>query len=152
MIHTITLLDFTEQPILTLREIHAVGDLPAFFGKAYSSIMEYLGEIGQYPSGMPFATYYNLDMQNMDVEAGFPVSTQLPGRGEIKASHIPAGKYVRTIYEGPYDSMEPVYKALSDWAKQNGHELPGITYEYYLNDPSEKPGIVPMTEIRLAVK
>ena len=152
MAYEIKLMDLPDQPTLMLRETHAVEELPQFFGKAYGSIMQYLGEIGQYPSGMPFAAYHNLDMQHLDVEAGFPVTSNLPGRGEIKASQIPAGKFISTIHEGSYDSVEQAHNTLLEWAKQNGYEPTGTAYEYYLNDPSEKPGTIPLTEIRLAIK
>ena len=152
MSYEIKLLDLPEQPTLSIRATQAVGDLPQFFGHVYGSIMQYLGELGANPSGMPFATYYNLDMQHMDVEAGFPVAKPLPAKGEIQASRIPAGKYVSTVHVGPYDACQPAYDALAEWAKQNGHEPNGIAYEYYLNDPSADPSIQPETEIRLGLK
>jgi len=39
-------MDLPDQPTLMLRETHTVEELPQFFGKAYGSIMQYLGEIG----------------------------------------------------------------------------------------------------------
>lgn len=152
MDYTITLLDLPEQPTLTMREIKSVDKLPELFGKAFGSVIAYLQELGEAPSGMPFGLYYNLDMSALDVEAGFPVVKQLPGKGDIKASAIPAGKYLSTIHHGAYDSMEPAYEALTKWANENGFEPTGIVYEYYLNDPSEGPDIVPKTEIRFPVE
>ena len=40
---------------------------------------------------MPFAAYYNMDMSALDVEAGFPVSKNLPGKDNIKAGKIDGG-------------------------------------------------------------
>ena len=39
-------------------------------------------EMGKQPAGVPYAAYHNLDMQDMDVEVGFPVSKPLP-EGEV---------------------------------------------------------------------
>lgn len=152
MNYQIKLLDLPEQATLSVRATQAVGDLPQFFGRVYGSIMQYLGELGAAPAGMPFATYYNMDMEHMDVEAGFPVAKPLPSKGEIQASRIPAGKYISTIHVGPYDACKSAYDALADWAKQNGHEPNGIAYEYYLNDPSADPKVQPETEIRYGLK
>jgi len=61
-------------------------------GKAYGAIAQYLGELGEQPAGPPFVAYYNMDMQALDVEIGFPVSRKLSGKGDIQASEIPGGK------------------------------------------------------------
>ena len=71
-------------------------DLREVLGKSYGSIMAYLMELGEQPVDAPFTAYYNMDMQNLDVEIGFPVGKALPGRGEIQASTIP-GRAVRRL-------------------------------------------------------
>lgn len=152
MAYEITLLELPDQPVLSMRTITAVENLPAFFGKAYQGVMEYLVSLGEKPSGMPFGAYYNMDMSALDIEAGFPVAKALPPKGEIKSSLIPGGKFVSTLHRGPYDTIEPAYAALTEWAKANGHEPTGIAYEYYLNDPNSDPSIVAETEIRFPLK
>jgi len=129
-----------------------VGKLPEFFGKAYGGVMTLLGEIGEYPSGMPYAAYFNLNMNALDVEAGFPVSKVIEARDEIKSGIIPAGKYISTLHVGSYDSVKVAYDALVLWAKENGFEPSGISYEYYLNDPSSDSSIIPETEVRFQLK
>src|SRR5690554_1619214 len=81
------------QPVLSIRTRTAVNKLPKVLDEAYGSIMQYLEEIGEYPSGAPFVAYYNSDMQDLDVEIGFPVWEVLPGKNEIKPSEIPEGKH-----------------------------------------------------------
>ena len=152
MSYEIKVLELPDQPTLTIRATQAVADLPQFIGRAYGSIMQYLTEIGQAPTGTPFVAYYNLDMQHLDVEAGFPVAKALPERGEIKASSIPGGKFLTTLHIGSYESAEAAYNALTEWAKQNGVEPTGVSYEYYLNDPRQDPPVQPETEIRFPLK
>ncbi len=117
----------------------ALQDLPTALGRAYGAIAEYLEELGEPPSGAPFAGYYNMDMQNLDLEIGFPVAKQLTGRGEIQSGHIQEGKVATTIYTGPYNAIEPAYNALTAFIQDNGYEAIGVAYEFYLNDPSETP-------------
>ncbi|MCX6827162.1 MAG: GyrI-like domain-containing protein [candidate division Zixibacteria bacterium] len=152
MSYEIKLLELPDQPTLVMRSIMPVGKLPEFFGKAYGGIMAYLGDLGEYPTGMPFCAYYNLDMNALDVEAGFPVAKKFEGKGEIKPNVIPGGKFISTIHIGAYDSVQPAYDSLVQWAKDNGIEPTGIAYEYYLNDPSSDPSIKPETEIRFPLK
>jgi effector-binding domain-containing protein len=106
--------------------------------KAYGAIVQHLGEIGEQPESPAYAAYYNMDMQNLDVEMGFPVSKQLPGKNDVKASNIPAGKYASSVFTGPYSEFEPAYNALSQWIKENGYEVTGTAYELYqlLNSPA----------------
>jgi len=152
MTYDIKLLDLPDQPALAMRAVMPVEKLPEFFGKAYGAIMARLTALGEYPAGMPFGAYYNLDMTALDVAAGFPVSKMIPDEGDLKCILIPAGKYVSTIHRGPYDSVAPAYDALTEWAKANGYEPTGIAYEYYLNDPSADPSVVAETEIRFPIK
>jgi effector-binding domain-containing protein len=152
MSYEIKLLELPDQSTLVMRSTLPVDKLPEFFGKAYGGIMAYLGELGEYPAGMPFGAFFNLDMDALDVEAGFPVARKFEGKGEIKSGIIPAGKYISTIHIGGYDAVKPAYDALAQWAKDHGYEPSGIAYEYYLNDPSADPTVKPETEIRFPIK
>jgi len=151
MDYVMNLIEQPEQPTLAIRGIQPVGRLPEFFSHAYGSIMAYLAELGESPSGMPYSAYFNLDMNALDLEAGFPVGKALPGKGEISAGVIPGGKFITTIHRGPYDTISPAYDALTRWASDHRLSPSGVAYEYYLNDPSENPDIVAETEIRLPV-
>jgi effector-binding domain-containing protein len=113
--------------------------LPEIFGKTFADIAQYLAAIKEEPVGSPYAAYYNMDMQNLDVEIGFPVSKPLPSKGEIQPGQIPAGKFAACLYTGPYGDIEPAYTALSAWIKEQGHVVTGVAYELYLNDPGHTP-------------
>jgi effector-binding domain-containing protein len=152
MKYKIRVFDLPEQPTLCMRTVTPVENLPEFFGKAFGGVMAHLTKIGEYPSGLPFGAYLNLDMTALEVEAGFPVARDLEGSGEILAGTIPAGKFVSTIHKGAYDSVKFAYDALIAWAKENGYEPSGVAYEYYLNDPGESSAIVPETEVRFLIK
>ena len=140
------------QPALSLRTRTPVQDLPQVIGRAYGAILQYLGELGEYPASAPFAAYYNMDMQDLDVELGFPVAKKLPGKGEIKARQIPGGKFATCLHIGPYSEVGPAYEALSQWVKDNGYEAIGVSYEVYLNDPSQTPPHELRTQIMFPLK
>ena len=132
--------EMREQPAqaaLAIRTRTSIQDLPQLFGKAYGAIIQHLTQLGQSPAGAPFAAYYNMDMQNLDVELGFPVSKELPGKDEIKASRIPGGKFAMVLHTGPYSEVALAYEALTKWVAEKRYEVTGVAYEVYLNDPSQ---------------
>lgn len=131
--------DQVVQPTLSIRTHAAVQDLPQVFGQAHGAIMQYLGELGEQPTGMPFAAYYNMDMQNLDIEIGFPVAKPLPDRGDIHHGQLPVGKIATTLHIGPYDTVGPAYETLTKFAQNQGYTPSGVAYEFYYSDPSTPP-------------
>ncbi len=127
------------QPILSVRTRTSVDKLPQILGETYGAIAQYLGELGECPIGPPFAGYFNMDMQDLDVEIGFPVTRVFDSRDQLKAGQIPPGKAATATYTGPYEQMEPAYNELFLWINDNGYEVSGVVYEFYLNDPATTP-------------
>ena len=140
------------QKTLSIRTRAAVQDLPQVFGDGYGAIAQYLGELGEQPIGPPFAAYYNMDMDNLDVELGFPVARPLPGQAKIKAGEIPGGQVATCLYTGPYSDIEPAYNDLMKWMEDNGYASTGVCYELYLNDPAETPPAELQTQIIFPLK
>ena len=125
------------QPTLSIRTTTTIKNLPQELGKAYGAIGQYLGQLGEQPAGAPYAAYFNWDTSDLEVEIGFPVTSSLPAKENIQSGEMPAGRYARCIYTGPYNKIEPAYNALTAWVKENGYEATGVAYEFYLNDPGE---------------
>jgi len=127
-------------------------NLPQVIGQAYGEIMQYMAELGEPPSDVPFTAYYNLDMQDLDLEIGFPVAKSLPAKGEIKSNEIPQGKYVSCMYKGAYSQMEEPYNEMFKWIEEKGYEQKGVYYEFYYNSPNEAPESELLTKIVMALK
>lgn len=140
------------QPTLSIRTRTPVQHLPQVFGEGYGQIAQYLGQLGEAPIGPPFAAYYNMDMTDLDVELGFPVARQLPGKDEIKAGEIPGGRVATCLHTGPYRDIEPAYTALMTWLADNKYKATGVAYELYLNDPGETPPAELQTQIIFPLK
>lgn len=140
------------QPSVSVRTRAAVGDLPQVLGNAYGDIMNYLLEIGAQPAGAPYVGYFNMDMQDLDIEVGFPVDGTVTGRGNVQPSQIPGGKQVSCLHTGPYSEVEPAYSGAMEWITANGLTSADISYEFYLNDPADTPESELLTEIVFLVK
>ena len=141
-----------EQPTLTIRTRTPVQEMPQVLGNGYGAIVQHLAELGMEPVGHPFVIYYNLDMQDLDIELGFPVPQPFPGKGEIHASRMETGKVATSLYTGPYEDCGPAYEELAQFVKDQGYEATGAAIEYYLNDPSQPPFEEAQTRIVLPLK
>jgi effector-binding domain-containing protein len=127
------------RPTLSIRFRAAEQELPGHFGRVYGAISQYLRELGEQHVGAAFAAYHTMDMQNLDVEAGFPVSRPLPDRGDIRAGKIPGGMVAICHYTGPYDKVGTAYEDLTQFVKEKGYTPAGVCYEWYLNGPGVPP-------------
>jgi effector-binding domain-containing protein len=141
------------QPVMSIRTHSTRQDLPDVLGKAFGDVATYIGMQGQQPQGPPFVAYYNLDMENLDIEIGFPVAKKLPSGDMIKASEIPAGKVATTVYTGPYgDGMRAAYEALGKLVEENKCVSTGVVYEIYFNSPMDTPPEKLQTKIVFPLK
>lgn len=127
------------QNALVIRTRTPVKMLGQVVGAAFGAVIRYLEELGEQPAGPSFAVYYNSDMQDLDMAAGFIVSKSLPGKGEIQPGEIPAGTYATCLYTGPYSKFAEAYAALSRWLEGQNRSVTQVAYELYLDDPSKTP-------------
>jgi effector-binding domain-containing protein len=127
------------QHTLSIRFRAAAQDLPAHLGRIYGSVMQHLETLGEQDTGAAYAAFHNMDMQNLDMEAGFPVSRSLPGKDDIQAGQIPAGMFAVCHYTGPYDQVGPAYEQLMQFIMERGYTVAGPAYEWYFDGPDVPP-------------
>ncbi len=139
------------QPILCIHKTCRVEELPLIIGPAYGQIIGIMAKQGEQPSSAPYVAYFNMDMQALQVEIGFPVSKDLQSDGDVEAGVIPAGKSIACLYTGPYSEMAPAYDNMGKFAAENKYELTGVAYEYYLNGPESPPAEL-QTRIVMPIK
>jgi len=140
------------QATLSIRTRTPIDGLPRLLGESYGKVADYLAELGEQPAGAPFAAYYNMDMQDLDVEIGFTVTKSLAGKDDIQANQIPGGKLGFALHTGRYGDIAPAYDALTEYVKEQGFEPSGVAYEFYLNDPQETPQEKLQTQIVFPLK
>ena len=119
----------------SIRTKTTISNLPDTIVKSYGAIKEHLVTTGTNCSGVPFAIYYNMEINNLDVELGFPVAKNIVEKGEIKNSRVPGGKVVSFTHVGPYSELESSYNNAFGWIKQNMFKPNRMVCEFYLNDP-----------------
>jgi effector-binding domain-containing protein len=115
-------------------------------------VVKHIAKNGMEPAGAPYAMYFNMDMENLEVEAGFPVEKALPGEGEVISSTIPGGEVASTIHKGSFDTLEQSYTALTSFVKEQNKVPTGICYEVYLSDPETTKPEDMLTELVYLLK
>lgn len=152
MNYEINVTDQGKQHTLAIRQRTNLESLPDLIGEAYMKIIGYMTELGLTPLEAPFTTYYNLDMNDLDVEMGFPVDQAYAGKEDIFAGEIPEGKYVSCMHKGPYSEMTKPYNEIEKWLNDHNYETTGICYEVYYNSPMEVPESELLTKIMMPLK
>ena len=115
----------------------SVEQLPKLLGTAYQRIGAHLASKQVAPGGPPYVGYHNEDMQDLDLEIGFPVLEAVESQGEFEAGMIPGGQYATTLHIGSYAGIESSYKRLTDWIESQSLQPTGSCYEIYLSDPAD---------------
>lgn len=137
MEHAFQILETPAVPVLCKKVRSPVGELPTLLGQVFQELAQYLVAKGTPPSQAPYVAYFNLDMEDLDLEIGFPLSNPVEGQGPLLAGEIPAGPKATAIHRGPYEEMAPVYDRLNTYIADQGYVPTGVVYEYYLNSPAE---------------
>lgn len=141
-----------KQPALVVKKTVSVKEMPQAVGAAYGMIVNYILGRGIEPLGPAFIAYYNMDMEHLEVEIGFPTMEEIQGSGEVVAVMIPAGKKAVGYHKGAYGEIAPVYDKLAAWAVDKGHIPSGIAYEHYFNSPGEIPESELLTRVEFLLK
>lgn len=152
MSYLFQIVETEKQPVLSVQTTTSVDKMPDLLGTVYSSIVNYMIESGEEPLGPAFVAYYNMDMENLNLEIGFPISKEIEGKGDITLRYIPAGKKATGFHKGPYNEIGPLYDRLAIWISEKGYEPTGVVYEYYYNSPQEIPESELLTKVEFLLK
>lgn len=103
-------------------------------GKAYTDLYGFLKVNKLVQKGYPFATYLKWDSVTMFsvMNICIPVEKAEKGKGRVQVMMVPEQKVVKAIYWGPYNKMEPVYRALAQYMKESDKVEAGGPSEIYI--------------------
>ncbi|GAB5465238.1 MAG: hypothetical protein Kapaf2KO_06740 [Candidatus Kapaibacteriales bacterium] len=130
-------------------------DMSAEYGKAFGSVMEYMGENNIEQQGMPMTMTTLWDEENNVSEfyCGVPVANDAPDprAGTVQKMKFDGGTMATVVYTGPYSGMKSAYEGLMGFIAGNGYEIIGSPVEMYMNDPGNTPEEELMTKIAFPV-
>lgn len=150
-ISKINLIEQPEQHVLSIRTTINFNDYPKTAEKAYRVIIEYAESKGLLFSSGPFVCYHNADLENLEVEMGFPIAKPVAGNDDIYGYTIPAQKAVSGIFLGAYEETDPLMFEIMQWIVEHGYEQQGKIYNYYLNDSDRNTSEL-LTQIVVPIK
>lgn len=128
-----------EQPTAVVHEVVPMGELPQFFARAFGQVMGALREEGLEPAGEPFALYFGMPGDTVEVEAGFPAPEEVGPRGPVHMGTLPAGRCAHALHVGPYDTMAKTYAELQQWMREQHLHPHYEMWEVFLSDPQQEP-------------
>lgn len=133
------IVDFPGQPVLEVRSIVAMSELPAFYQDAYATLGEFVQQHGIAVIAPPLGITRGMPSDTIDIAAAFPVA-ELPSLddwGGVVGTILPAGRAASLTLTGSYEELPSAYETLLAWMSQNGHEPGGLAWEQYLTMPDE---------------
>lgn len=139
------------QPSVGIRLKAKPEELGNVIPQTHDELAQWMAKHNIQPSGAPFVRYHVINMaEQLDIEMGFPVASEVTGDERVTASTIPAGEYAFVLYTGDYDGLMEANRVLVDWAKDNGVKWDNwdtgdggdafrSRFENYFTDPADEP-------------
>lgn len=129
----------SRQPIMSVRGHTTNVELSATIGEYLNEVWRHVQRQGGRPVGPPFTRYHAVDGHRIDLEAGLPVQSALPGEGRVQPGELPGGEVAVTTHVGPYEGLATAGEALAAWTWAQGREAAGLNWEVYVTDPGMEP-------------
>lgn len=108
----------------------------AALADAYGKIMASIRRHGIEINGQPMAITRSWAGDRYRFDAAIPVvaSGELP-EGPVQSGLSPAGRAVRIVHIGPYDSTNEAYALAEAYMAAHGLAASGVSWEHYISDP-----------------
>jgi effector-binding domain-containing protein len=108
---------------------------------AFKSVDAFLDKQGIKSSGPALIIYTQTDDTGFQFQAAKPVAAEpkTPPRGDIALGKSPAGKTLKFVHRGSYDSMDTTYEAITNNLDEKRLEAQDLFIEEYVTDPVTTP-------------
>jgi effector-binding domain-containing protein len=104
---------------------------------ALKTVSSYLDKTGAKAAGSALVIYTQTDDTGFQFEAGMPVASEVkaPPKGDLSLGKTPAGKMLKFVHRGSYDSMDTTYEAITNYLDEKQLEAKDMFIEEYVTDP-----------------
>ncbi len=136
MSDTPELINLEPTTVAVVHETVPMSELIGFFDRAFHTVMGAVEAQGVAITGPPFAMYYRMPTDTVDLAAGFPTESPIASTGGVEASELPGGQAAQLLHVGSYDSLAEAYGRITKWMSEHGHRPAEVMWESYLNEPS----------------
>jgi effector-binding domain-containing protein len=132
-----TLVDTTPRRTAVIHRRVRLRNLPDFLGGAFDAVAAVVARQDVHVTGPPVTVYRVLSGDEFEVEAGFPVATEITADGAVVPGQLPGGPAVEAVHIGPYETLASTYREIQEWTRQQGLHPAPLMWESYLTDPED---------------
>jgi AraC family transcriptional regulator len=127
--------------------------------QSFQTLYRYTAEQNLMPIGAPHAVYLTPPGESLETDADWelwapvanPVAELGPDEHGLGMKHVGGRLVASAMHRGPYEDIEPTYRALEAWIAGHGYAMSGPPEEIYFSDPNEVPPEEYVTEIQFPV-
>jgi effector-binding domain-containing protein len=108
---------------------------------AFKQLYTFLDRQGLKASGPSMTIYTSTDDTGFTFQAAVPLAEEPnnPPRGDLAVGKSPAGKALKFVHRGSYDSMDSTYEAITNHLDEKRLEAQDLFIEEYATDPVTTP-------------
>jgi effector-binding domain-containing protein len=108
---------------------------------AFKQLNTYLERQGLKAAGPSMTIYTSTDDTGFSFQAAIPLAAEPkdPPRGDIAVGKSPAGRALKFVHRGSYDSMDTTYEAITNHLDEKRLEAKDLFIEEYATDPVTTP-------------
>ena len=130
--------DVDEVRALVVREHVHQDEMSEVVPRDIAEVHAYVQELGLGFHGPPLCVcpFPNED-GTLDTQIGWPVPEDVPGRGRIEPTTLPATRALVMKHVGPYTALGKSYRLMSEVMEENGLTPADAPREIYVTDPEE---------------
>ena len=124
--------------VATVRSIVDADDVPAFMADALGMVVLALHDAGVAPAGPPFARYFSMSPDGLDVADRLPGRRAVPRGRVVHPGELPAGPAAVTTHVGPFDGLEAAWTAFRAAIDALGRRRADDPWEVYVVGPRQR--------------
>jgi effector-binding domain-containing protein len=108
---------------------------------AFKSVYAFLDKQGLKSAGPAMTIYTSADDTGFNFQAAVPIAEEPKDspRGDIAVGKSPAGRSLKFVHRGSYDSMDNTYEAITNHLDERRLEAQDLFVEEYETDPLTTP-------------
>lgn len=106
---------------------------------SFKSLNDYLAKQNIKPTGPYLTIYTETDDTGFSFQASVVVAQAPanPPKGDIASGKAPAGKSLKFVHRGSYDSMDTTYEAITNYLDDRNLEAQDLFIEEFTTDPAK---------------
>lgn len=121
--------------VASIRVTVAPDRMGATFEELLPEVLSAVQDQSVQATGPSFGIFHRYG-EDVDMEAGFPVSVPIEPSGRVQPRMLDAGTFAVTWHHGPYSGIGEAHRAVATWAEENGRPIVGPPWEVYWEGPA----------------